>query len=84
MKKLKLIKPWRLPTVRLKLDASPAPAAHSTAPVGDFTALAERNCTDLTRCAAPYTPARKRRAPAGRAIFASTASPHPGCPHLFS
>ncbi len=84
MKKLKLLKPWRLPTVRLKLDATAAPAAIMMEPVADLTALAERHGASLARCATPYTPGRKCRAPQRRAIFASTASPHPGCPHLFS
>jgi hypothetical protein len=95
MKKLKLLKPWQLPTVRLKLDVGAAPSYRgneitAAAPCSDDAALLRNGYASegrhelLQSCNNPCETVRKHRAPARRVIFASTASPHPGCPHLFS
>ena len=93
MKKLKLLKPWQLPTVRQKLNAD-APAflrneAALMAPCGDaapgrHSSLSEGRIGLLQNCSTPTERARKPHTPSRGPIFASTVSKHPGCPHLFS
>lgn len=92
MRKLKLIKPWALSAVRQKLAARPtfpgqydmqAPAPVATEPAALRHTEFGRDAMRL-RCETPYERSTRRGAPERRPIFASTASPHPGCPHLFS
>ncbi len=89
MKRLKLLKPWHLPTVRLKLDASlnePCMAGNacSGAPGGaeNMAGEASSGARLEVNAARPWERQRQLRAPRGNGIFAGIAIPHTGCPHL--
>jgi hypothetical protein len=93
MKKLKLLKPWQLPTVRQRLSAADATTSFRNdatlmAPCGDAPARNEFGVDGRTaafqNCSTPTERSRKLRTPSRGPIFASTVSKHPGCPHLFS
>jgi hypothetical protein len=93
MKKLKLLKPWQLPTVRQKLNAGILTPfrteATLMAPCGEavsarHSSLSEGRDGLLQNCSTPTERARKPHTPSRGPIFASTVSKHPGCPHLFS
>lgn len=90
MKRLKLLKPWHLPTVRLTLDApiaEPCAARHDTcsgAPGGPRAEFdEERSCGVRleVNAARPWEQEKVLRAPRGNGNFAGTAIPHTGCPH---
>jgi hypothetical protein len=92
MKRLKLLKPWHLPTVRLTLDApfaepcAPRSVTCNGVPGGQTVSVAP----ELLQCDArmavtavrPWEQQKRLRAPRGNGNFAGTAIPHTGCPHL--
>ena len=92
MKKLKLLKPWQLPTVRQRLSEAATTSfrneATLMAPCNDAPersgSLAEGRSDLFQNCSTPTERSRKPRTPSRGPIFASTVSKHPGCPHLFS
>lgn len=94
MRKLKLIRPWALSAVRQKLAAQPAAPCllHLQAPApvrSEMTEASNRNMTDgcnigMQACCTPCERLSRPGAPERRPIFAATAAPHLGCPHLFS
>jgi hypothetical protein len=90
MKRLKLLKPWHLPTVRLKLDASLTEPCMVQTAYGGAPGGARSMSNDEAECGArleasaarPWEQQKRLRAPRGNGIFAGTAIPHTGCPHL--
>jgi hypothetical protein len=94
MRKLKLIRPWALSAVRQKLEAQTLVPGQYTlsapAPLAMENVAAHYGLNDLRHtawqqpCAAPCEHSKRRSAPERGPIFASTAAPHPGCPHLYS
>lgn len=90
MTRLKLLKPWHLPTVRLTLDAPIAePCAARTlgcsgAPGGArMESFGEAVCGGRleVNAARPWEQQKSLRAPRGNGNFADTDIPHTGCPH---
>lgn len=90
MKRLKLLKPWHLPTVRLTLGATMAePCMMQSRPTGAPGAGLIECAFDVlpgarlaVNAARPWEQQTQLRAPRGNGTFAGTVIPHTGCPHL--